>query len=98
MNLPTISSLVKELRLDYPKLTEFEALQLAVQMQRNEIMRRAFVVGSNDNYPSALEAIAATLGFRIDDGGAPTMYDLISGIDDSLEDMTGAVRSIARST
>jgi len=58
MNLPSIHSFVKELRLDYPKLTDFEALQLAVQMQRNEIMKRAFVISSSDDYPSALEKIA----------------------------------------
>lgn len=42
------------------KVTPFEALQIAVQMQHNRILSDAFMVGLN--VPGALEAIAMELG------------------------------------
>ena len=45
------------LKDDYD-LTDYEAYSLAVQIERNEILRSAFVVSDSDLYPSALEKIA----------------------------------------
>ncbi len=59
----TYSSIVKDLKMDYPKLTDYEALNLAIQIQRNQILVGAFNVSYNDSYPSALTSIAIALGY-----------------------------------
>lgn len=61
--LGELDEIKKELKEYFPKLTEFELLQIAVQHQRNRILVSAFVIGSSDSYPGALEAIAIQLGF-----------------------------------
>jgi hypothetical protein len=43
-------------------ITIAEALQLVIQSERNEILKRAFVLSDSDKYPSALESIAMQLG------------------------------------
>ena len=57
------TAIVKELKLDYPKLSDFEVLNIALQMQRNQILQAGLNVNSQDKYPSALEAIAISLGY-----------------------------------
>lgn len=62
---PNVSSSVKELAKDLQenfKLTDFEALSLALKAEQNDLFRRAFVITASDNYPTALEAIANALG------------------------------------
>lgn len=59
----TYAEIVKDLKLDYPKLTDFEVLNLTIQIQRNQILQGGFNVSSTDRHPSALEAIAITLGY-----------------------------------
>lgn len=44
------------------KITMAEALNIVIQAERNEILRRAFVLSESDRHPSALEAIAMQLG------------------------------------
>jgi DNA primase large subunit len=39
-------------------ITKFEALQIAVQIQRNELFAKANVLNTPNNAPSALEKIA----------------------------------------
>lgn len=56
------STIAKDLKLDYPKLTDFELLTLAIQIERNQILENGLVVGNSN--PSALEAIAYALGFK----------------------------------
>ena len=56
-----IKDLVKDLQESY-KLTDFEALTVALQAERNSILRKAFVITALDNTPTALEAIANALG------------------------------------
>ena len=51
----------EELSVDC-NITMAEALGLVVQSERNEILKRAFVLSDSDNHPSALEAIAMQLG------------------------------------
>ncbi|NRT13623.1 histidine kinase [Flavobacterium sp. 14A] len=57
------SEIAKELKTDYPKLTEFEVLSLAIQIERNEILENGLVVSSDDKNPSGLEAIGIALGY-----------------------------------
>ena len=62
---PSITADVKELAKDLQenfKLTDYEALSLALKAEQNDLFRRAFVITASDNYPTALEAIANALG------------------------------------
>ena len=58
------NQIVSDLKKDYQKLTEFELLSLAIQIERNQILENGFVVSSDDRNPSGLEAIAIALGFE----------------------------------
>lgn len=55
--------IAKQLKKDYPKLTEFEVLNLAIQIQRNEILENGLVVSPDNENPSGLEAIGIALGY-----------------------------------
>lgn len=46
-----------------------DALSLVVQSERNEILKRAFVISDSDKNPTALEAIAMGLGIEDKDRG-----------------------------
>ena len=41
-----------------------DALSLVIQSERNEILKRAFVISDSDKNPTALEAIAMGLGIE----------------------------------
>jgi len=58
------SKIAKDLKLDYPKLTDFELLTLAIQIERNQILENGLVVSTTNSNPSGLEAIAYSLGFK----------------------------------
>lgn len=60
------SEIVKELKVNYPKLSEYEILFLAIQIERNEILENGLAVSSNDSEPSGIEAIAIALGYTND--------------------------------
>ncbi|EJG01326.1 hypothetical protein [Flavobacterium sp. F52] len=53
-----------KLKEEYSKLSDFETLLLAIQIQRNQILENGLVVSSSDKHPSALEAIAIALGYE----------------------------------
>jgi hypothetical protein len=57
------TEIARELKLNHPKLTEYEILNLSIQIERNEILENGLVVSSNDNVPSGIEAIAISLGY-----------------------------------
>ncbi len=61
-NHETIDSIFREYKEKYPKLTDHQALELAVQIQRNQILKAAFVVTKISKHPAALESIAMSLG------------------------------------
>lgn len=58
------STIVKDLKLDYPKLTEFELLSLAIQIERNQILENGLVVSRSDSTPSGFETVAYALGYK----------------------------------
>lgn len=58
-----IKELAKELKDNY-KLTDYESLDLALKAEHNDILKRAFVITSSDDVPTALEAIASSLGYK----------------------------------
>jgi hypothetical protein len=41
-----------------------DALSLVIQSERNETLKQAFVISDSDKYPTALEAIAMSLGIE----------------------------------
>lgn len=55
--------IAKALRTDYPKMSDFEILSLAIQIERNAILENGLGVNTNDKTPSNLEAIAIALGY-----------------------------------
>lgn len=57
------TQIAKELKVNYPKLTQYEILTLSIQIERNEILENGLVVSSNDDVPSGIEAIAISLGY-----------------------------------
>ena len=59
--------ILKELKVNYPKLTDYEVLTLAIQIERNEILENGLVVSTNDKTPSGIEAIAIALGYADSD-------------------------------
>lgn len=64
MKLENYKRIAKQLKEEYSKLSDFEILSLAIQIQRNQILENGLVVSSSDKYPSALEAIAIALGYE----------------------------------
>ncbi len=58
-----IRNLVKDLKEEY-KLTNYEALIIALKAEQNDLIKTAFVISSMDEYPTALEAIAIGLGYN----------------------------------
>lgn len=60
----TINEIKNGLKLDYPELTNFELLSLAIQIQRNQILTAGLVVSPSDKNPAGLEAIAIALGYK----------------------------------
>ena len=63
------------------KLSLFEALQIATEIQRNQILSKAFVV--TDVGPSAFEAIAMQLGMKTK-GSDITVIDAIFSISEAI--------------
>jgi len=61
--IDTYSKIAKNLKLDYPKLSDFELLSLAIQIERNQLLEYGLNVSRGDKYPASLEAIAIALGY-----------------------------------
>lgn len=61
--IDTYSKIAKELKIDYPKLSDFELLTLAIQIERNQLLENGLNISRSDNYPTSLEAIAFALGY-----------------------------------
>ena len=58
-----IENLVVDLKAQY-NLSNYEALDIACKIEQNNLLRRAFVLSEQDNYPTALEAVAIALGYE----------------------------------
>lgn len=58
-----LKSLHRELVSQY-NLTDSEALKIAIELQRNEIIKEAFGVTSENKAPKFLEGIAIALGYK----------------------------------
>ena len=56
-----VKDMVKDLKDKYPELTTSEALNSALQRQKNSMIKRAFVLTKTDHVPTALEKIVLSL-------------------------------------
>jgi len=63
IKIDSYSRIAEELKEDYPKLSDFELLTLAIQIERNQLLENGLNVSRNDSCPSSLEAIAISLGY-----------------------------------
>ncbi|MGL4585125.1 MAG: histidine kinase [Flavobacterium sp.] len=61
--IDSYNTIAKGLKIDYPQLTDFEVLKLAIQIERNQILENGLVVSTDDSSPAGLEAIAIALGY-----------------------------------
>lgn len=55
-----VRDLATELKADY-KLDNYQALDIALKAERNEILSRAFVLSDSDSIPTALEKLIHTI-------------------------------------
>jgi hypothetical protein len=53
---PALQILAREIKEVYRDLSHFEALSIAVQIERNAIIEKAFVLIPEESIPTALEA------------------------------------------
>ena len=59
-----VIELAKEIQKDYEGISNYQALDLALKAEQNELLKLAFVISSNDSTPSGIEAIAIALGYN----------------------------------
>lgn len=71
--------LARNLKSEYPKMSDFEILSLAIQIERNQILENGLNVSTNDKSPSALEAISIALGYD-DSQFKTTITDVLKDI------------------
>jgi hypothetical protein len=78
IQIDTYNRIARQLKEEYSKLSDFEILSLAIQIQRNQILESGLAVSSSDKYPSALEAIAIALGYE--GNNSVTITDVLRNI------------------
>ena len=83
VEIENYNRIAKQLKEEYSKLSDFEILSLAIQIQRNQILENGLVVSSLNKYPSALEAIAMALGYEGND--SITITDVLRDIPNGEE-------------
>ncbi|WP_312285836.1 histidine kinase [Chryseobacterium gleum] len=73
----------RELWANYPELTVYERLNIAVQIERNQILENGLAVTSDDSKPAALEAVAIALGYT--SSQSSTINDVLKDILRAIE-------------
>ncbi|MDN3665600.1 histidine kinase [Algibacter miyuki] len=73
------NTIAKNLKKDYPKLSDFEILSLSIQIERNQILENGLVVSTSDKTPSGLESIGIALGYT-DEQFKTTITDVLKEI------------------
>ncbi|WP_179950456.1 hypothetical protein [Spirosoma aerolatum] len=79
------------MQVDY-KLTNEQALPIAVQIQRNQILENGLVVSRSDSSPAGLEALAIALGY--DKAESVSINGNLSDIGDSLNEIKEVIELI----
>jgi len=87
MSIQSVIKYAEELQEYSEKLTDSDALRLAIEIERNEILRAGLNVSTNDSYPSALEALAIALGFDLSGRGS---------VMSALEEIANSIDNIYR--
>lgn len=85
----SLDDLTKELKSQYNKLSEYELLSLAIQIQRNQILSAGLAVEQSNNSQTGLEAIANALGYDATFSGssvAERMGELQEALDNVCND------------
>lgn len=77
--IESYSIIAKQLKREYPKLSDFEILSLSIQIERNQILENGLVVSPSDKHPSGLEAIGIALGYT-DERLRHTITDVLKDI------------------
>jgi hypothetical protein len=75
----------KKLKESHPTLSDYEALSLAIQQQRNYILIAGLTVSDGNNTPSALESIAIQLGYKA--GGQFNITDMLDDISAGINEL-----------
>ncbi|MND80472.1 hypothetical protein D3C80_722440 [compost metagenome] len=83
LQIENYNRIAKQLKEEYSKLSDFEILSIAIQIQRNQILENGLAVSSSDKYPSALEAIAISLGYE--GSNSVTITDALGNISNREE-------------
>lgn len=76
--------IAKSLKSHHKQLTEFEAISLAIQIERNQILENGLNVSRSDSHPPAIEALAIAFGFT-SKRGSRTITEILSEIVDKKE-------------
>lgn len=71
-----VNELYQDLKNDFPKMSDYELMKLAIEWNRNEIFQNAFC--SYGEHPSFLEAIAIQMGYE--PKGGRTLLDSIESL------------------
>lgn len=72
-NYKEVTEIANSLKGDFRKLSDFEALTIAAQIQTTNVLEASFQTGYS-NQPPFLEAIAIALGYKLE---GSTVIDVI---------------------
>lgn len=87
-NFKSIREYSSTLKSDYPKLSDYERLSLAIQMQRNDILISGLGVSETNERPAFLEATAIELGMSPNGRSVPGSISYeIGRIADAVEEL-----------
>ena len=75
--------IAKKLMSSFKELNQFQALQIACDIRRNDIAIKALGLDHSGNIPSAIEAIAIALGYK--SGSSQSVASAIGDVAAALE-------------
>ncbi|MCH7400112.1 hypothetical protein MM236_19105 [Belliella sp. DSM 107340] len=76
-----IFSIQESVQEKYPDLTDFESLQIACEIHKQELYAETYLLGSSQ--PNAIESIAIQMGMK-ENGFGSTLIDAIQGLTDAV--------------
>lgn len=81
--IQTYFQIEKDLKVDYPDMSDYERLSIAVQIQRNQLLENGLAVSTDDSKPSAPEAISIALGYT--SPGSTTLTQSVNNLINIIE-------------
>lgn len=93
-NFKSIHEYFNTLKSDFPKLSDYERLNIAVQMQKNDILISGLGISETNEQPAFIEAVAIELGMSPLGRSIPgsVSYE-IGRIADAIEELPENMRS-----